>query len=46
MISDKIRPPTWSKALLHVRQSSTYQVLHNRDGGVLQCAMRDRLAAL
>src|SRR5207302_4781696 len=32
--------------LLYVRQSSAYQVLHNRESGALQYAMRDRLTAL
>lgn len=34
------------KAILYVRQSSAHQVLHNRESGALQYAMRDRLAAL
>jgi hypothetical protein len=34
------------KALLYVRQSSAHQVLHNRESGALQYAMRDRLTAL
>jgi len=47
MTSDKIRPHHLErKALLYVRQSSAHQVLHNRESGVLQYAMRDRLAAL
>ncbi len=47
MTSDKIRPHHLErKALLYVRQSSAHQVLHNRESGVLQHAMRDRLAAL
>ena len=47
MISDKIRPHHLGrKALLYVRQSSAHQVLHNRESGVLQYAMRDRLTAL
>src|SRR2546422_2236759 len=47
MISDKIRPHHLErKALLYVRQSSAYQVLHNRESGALQYAMRDRLTAL
>src|SRR2546427_10111311 len=47
MISDKIRPHHLErKALLYVRQSSAYQVLHNRESSTLQYAMRDRLTAL
>ena len=47
MISDKIRPHHLErKALLYVRQSSTHQVLHNRESSALQYAMRDRLKAL
>jgi DNA invertase Pin-like site-specific DNA recombinase len=34
------------KAILYVRQSSAHQVLHNRESGALQYAMRDRLATL
>jgi len=34
------------KAILYVRQSSTRQVLHNRESSTLQYAMRDRLTAL
>ena len=34
------------KAILYVRQSSTHQVLHNRESSTLQYAMRDRLTAL
>src|SRR5665811_2320501 len=34
------------KAMLYVRQSSTHQVLHNRESRALQYAMRDRLVAL
>ena len=34
------------KAILYVRQSSAHQVLHNRESGALQYAMRDRLMAL
>src|SRR3546814_14007923 len=34
------------KAILYVRQSSAHQVLHNRESGTLQYAMRDRLTAL
>lgn len=47
MISDKIRPHHLErKAILYVRQSSAHQVLHNRESGALQYAMRDRLTAL
>src|SRR6266550_276931 len=47
MISDKIRPHHLErKALLYVRQSSAHQVLHNRESGALQYAMRDRLTGL
>ena len=47
MTSDKIRAHHLErKALLYVRQSSAHQVLHNRESGVLQYAMRDRLTAL
>ena len=34
------------KAVLYVRQSSAHQVQHNREGGVLQYAMRERLVQL
>src|SRR5438445_37194 len=34
------------KAVLYVRQSSTHQVLHNREGRALQYAMRERLLRL
>src|ERR1700720_753086 len=47
MISDKVRPHHLQrKAILYVRQSSTHQVLHNRESSALQYAMRDRLMAL
>ena len=47
MISEKIHPHHLQrKALLYVRQSSAHQVLHNRESGALQYAMRDRLVAL
>src|SRR5919108_2381130 len=47
MIAEKIRPHHLErKAILYVRQSSAHQVLHNRESGALQYAMRDRLAAL
>ena len=34
------------KAMLYVRQSSTYQVVHNRESQQLQYAMKDRLRQL
>src|SRR5262249_51595102 len=47
MNTDKVRPHHLArKALLYVRQSSAHQVLHNRESGALQYAMRDRLIAL
>jgi DNA invertase Pin-like site-specific DNA recombinase len=47
MIPDKIRPHHLDrKAILYVRQSSSHQVLHNRESRALQYAMRDRLTAL
>ena len=47
MIADKVRPHHLErKAILYVRQSSTHQVLHNRESSALQYAMRDRLTAL
>jgi DNA invertase Pin-like site-specific DNA recombinase len=47
MTSEKIGPQHLArKAALYVRQSSTYQVLHNRESQALQYAMRDRLAQL
>jgi DNA invertase Pin-like site-specific DNA recombinase len=47
MMSEKIRPHHLErKAILYVRQSSTHQVLHNRESSALQYAMRDRLIAL
>jgi DNA invertase Pin-like site-specific DNA recombinase len=47
MMSDKIRPHHLErKAILYVRQSSPHQVLHNRESGALQYAMRARLIAL
>ena len=46
-MSDKIKPHHLArKALLYVRQSSTHQVLHNRESQALQYAVRDRLVAL
>ena len=47
MISDKVHPHHLArKAVLYVRQSSAYQVLHNRESSALQYAIRDRLTAL
>jgi DNA invertase Pin-like site-specific DNA recombinase len=47
MMADKIRPHHLErKAILYVRQSSAHQVLHNRESGALQYAMRDRLVGL
>src|ERR1700687_4657568 len=47
MTVEKIRPHHLErKAILYVRQSSAHQVLHNRESGALQYAMRDRLTAL
>lgn len=47
MIAEKIgRHHLERKAILDVRQSSAHQVLHNRESGALQYAMRDRLTAL
>ena len=46
MTSDKIRPHHLDrKVILYVRQSSSHQVLHNRESQTLQYAMRDRLTA-
>jgi DNA invertase Pin-like site-specific DNA recombinase len=47
MMSDKIRQHHLDRrAILYVRQSSSHQVLHNRESRALQYAMRDRLTAL
>jgi DNA invertase Pin-like site-specific DNA recombinase len=47
MIADKLgRHHLERKAILYVRQSSAHQVLHNRESGALQYAMRDRLTTL
>ena len=47
IISDKVRPHHLErKAILYVRQSSPYQVLHNRESSALRYAMRERLTAL
>jgi DNA invertase Pin-like site-specific DNA recombinase len=46
-MSDKIRPQHVArKAMLYVRQSSTYQVHHNLESQRLQYAMQDRLQQL
>jgi len=47
MMSDKIRQHHLDRrAILYVRQSSSHQVLHNRESRTLQYAMRERLTAL
>src|SRR5947208_8862811 len=47
MSAEKVGPQHLArKAMLYVRQSSTHQVLHNREGQALQYAMRGRLARL
>jgi DNA invertase Pin-like site-specific DNA recombinase len=47
MMSDKIRPHHLDRrAILYVRQSSSHQVLHNRESRALQYAMRERLVSL
>ena len=46
-MSDKIQSQHLErKAILYVRQSSAYQVLHNQESRKLQYAMRQRLADL
>lgn len=46
-MSDKIKPHhTERKAILYVRQSSTFQVQNNLESQKLQYAMRDRLCGL
>jgi len=46
-VSDKIRPQHVArKAMLYVRQSSTYQVIHNIESQKLQYGMEDRLRQL
>jgi DNA invertase Pin-like site-specific DNA recombinase len=46
-MNDKIKPHHLErKAVLYVRQSSPYQVAHNRESSALQYAMQDRLRAL
>jgi DNA invertase Pin-like site-specific DNA recombinase len=47
MMSEKIKPHHLErKAILYVRQSTPHQVLHNRESGALQYAMRSRLTTL
>ena len=47
MMSDKIRKHHLDRrAILYVRQSSSHQVLHNRESRTPQYAMRERLVAL
>lgn len=47
MMSDKLRQHHLDRrAILYVRQSSSHQVLHNRESRALQYAMRERLVAL
>ena len=42
LMSDKIQPHHLErKAVLYVRQSSPYQVVHNRESRALQYAMQD-----
>jgi DNA invertase Pin-like site-specific DNA recombinase len=46
-MSDKISPQHLArKAMLYIRQSSTYQVSHNLESQRLQYAMQDRLRHL
>ena len=46
-MSDKVKPQhVGRKAMLYVRQSSTYQVIHNLESQRLQYAMQDRLHQL
>jgi DNA invertase Pin-like site-specific DNA recombinase len=46
-MSDKIQPPHLArKAILYIRQSSAYQVMHNLESQRLQYAMQDRLQQL
>ena len=46
-MSDKLKPHHLArKAILHVRQSSAHQVMHNQESRLLQYAMRDRLREL
>jgi hypothetical protein len=46
-ITDKIQPDHLEcKAILYILQSSAHQVMHTRENGALQYAMRDWLIAL
>jgi DNA invertase Pin-like site-specific DNA recombinase len=46
-MSEKIKPHHLDrKAILYIRQSSAHQVMHNRESGLLQYAMQDRLRHL
>ena len=46
-MSDKIKPHHLDrKAILYIRQSSTYQVSNNLEGQKLQYAMQERLRQL
>lgn len=46
-MSDKVRPQHLQrKAVLYIRQSSAYQVIHNLESQKLQYAMRERLRQL
>jgi DNA invertase Pin-like site-specific DNA recombinase len=46
-MSDKIKPHHRDrKVMLYIRQSSPFQVAHNRESQALQYAMRDRLESL
>ena len=46
-MSEKVKAPHLArKAILYVRQSSTYQVIHNEESRRLQYAMERRLRAL
>ena len=46
-MSDKIKPHHLErKAILHIRQSSAYQVSHNLESQKLQYAMQERLQQL
>ena len=46
-MSDKLqRHHLQRKAILYIRQSSVHQVLHNRESGALQYAMRGRLTRI
>src|SRR5207302_4231109 len=46
-MSDKIKPNHLErKAMLYIRQSSSYQVSHNLESQKLQYAMRERLQQL